>query len=85
MKPIPPSQLKEAIEWINTYIDRYMILVFCNAGVGRGAPSVVIGYLCCYKHYRFDDAMVFVAKRKPHISTLPDLQRTINAVMSLIY
>lgn len=84
MKMIPPSQLKEAVEWINTHIDRYMILVFCNAGVGR-APSVVIGYLCCYKRYSFENAVAFVAKRKPHISTLPDLQRTIEAVMSSIY
>lgn len=83
MQPIPSEQLKEAVEWIGNHIDRYKIMVFCNAGVGR-SPSVVIGYLCCFMGYGFGDAVEFVAKRKPDISILPVLIRTIEAAKSSI-
>jgi len=83
MQPIPSEQMKEAVEWIRDYIDRYKILAFCNAGVGR-SPSVVIGYLCCFKGLSFGDAVEFVARRKPDISILPELIRTIEDVKSSI-
>jgi protein-tyrosine phosphatase len=83
MQPIPSEQMKEAVEWIRNHIDRYKIMVFCNAGVGR-SPSVVIGYLCCFLGYSFGDAVEFVAKRKPDISILPGLIRTIEDVKSSI-
>ena len=35
MQPIPSEQMKEAVEWFRDHIDRYKIMVFCNAGVGR--------------------------------------------------
>ncbi|GAG53883.1 unnamed protein product, partial [marine sediment metagenome] len=35
MQPIPLEQMKEAVEWIRDHIDRYKIMVFCNAGIGR--------------------------------------------------
>ena len=54
-------------------------MVFCNAGIGR-SPSVVIGYLCCVMGYSFGDAVEFVARRKPDISILPGLIRTIEVV-----
>lgn len=76
MQPIPPEQMKEAVEWIKDHIVHHKIMVFCNAGIGR-SPSVVIGYLCCSLGYSFGDAVEFVAKRKPDISTLPHLIRTI--------
>ncbi|MEA2075404.1 MAG: dual specificity protein phosphatase [Euryarchaeota archaeon] len=83
MQPIPSEQMKEAIEWIRNRIDRYKIMVFCNAGIGR-SPSVVIGYLCCFLEYSFGEAVEFVAKRKPDISILPELIRTIGDVKSAI-
>lgn len=83
MQPIPPEQMKEAVEWIMDHISRYKILVFCNAGIGR-SPSVVIGYLCCSLGYSFGEAVEFVAKRKPEISILPMLIRTIEAMKSSI-
>jgi len=83
MQPVPSEQMKEAVEWIRDHIDRYKILVFCNAGVGR-SPSVVIGYLCCFKGLSFGEAVEFVAKRKPDISILPGLIRTIGDVKSSI-
>jgi protein-tyrosine phosphatase len=83
MQPIPSEQMKEAVEWIRDHIDRYKIMVFCNAGIGR-SPSVVIGYLCCFKGLRFGDVVEFVAKRKPDISILPELIRTIEDVKSAI-
>lgn len=83
MQPIPSEQMKEAVEWIKNHISRYKIMVFCNAGIGR-SPSVVIGYICCSLGYSFGDAVEFVAKRKPDISILPLLIRTIEAVKSSI-
>ena len=83
MQPIPHEQMKEAIEWIRDHITRYKIMVFCNACIGR-SPSVVIGYLCCFLGHSFGDAVEFVAKRKPDISVLPDLIRTIEDVKSSI-
>ena len=79
MQPIPPKQMKEAVEWIRDHIERHKIMVFCNAGIGR-SPSVVIGYLCCFLDYGFGDAVEFVARRKPDISILPELIRTIDAL-----
>lgn len=79
MQPIPPEQMKEAVEWIRDHIEWYKIMVFCNAGIGR-SPSVVIGYLCCFLEYSFGDAVEFVARIKPDISILPELTRTIEDV-----
>ena len=79
MQPIPSKPMGEAVEWIRDHIDRYKIMVFCNAGIGR-SPSVVIGYLCCVMGYSFGDAVEFVARRKPDISILPGLIRTIEDV-----
>ena len=79
MRPIPAHQMKEVVDWIQTHIGRYSILVVCNAGVGR-SPSVVIGYLCCIKGYDYEEAVTFVAQRKPHIAVLPELKKTIEAV-----
>ena len=78
MRPIPSEQMKEAAEWIRDHISRHVIMVFCNAGIGR-SPSVVIGYLCCALGYGFGEAVEFVAKRKSDISILPDLIKTIQA------
>jgi protein-tyrosine phosphatase len=83
LQPIPSEQMKEAVEWIRNHIDRYKVMAFCNAGIGR-SPSVVIGYLCCFLGYSFGDAVEFVAKRKPDISILPELIRTIEVVKSSI-
>ncbi|MBC8521694.1 MAG: dual specificity protein phosphatase family protein [Methanomicrobia archaeon] len=83
MQPIPSEQMKEALEWIRAHIDRYKIMVFCNAGIGR-SPSVVIGYICCSLGHSFGEAVEFVAKRKPEISILPKLIRTIEDVKSPI-
>ncbi len=84
MQPIPPEQMKEAVEWIRDHIERYKIMVFCNAGIGR-SPSVVIGYLCCFLEYSFGDAVEFVARRKPDISILPKLIRTIEDVTTRLH
>jgi protein-tyrosine phosphatase len=78
MTPIPAEQMKEAVEWIRDQISRHIIMVFCNAGIGR-SPSVVIGYLCCVLGYGFGDAVEFVARRKSDVSILPDLIKTIEA------
>lgn len=82
MQPIPMDQMKEAVEWIEDHIISYKIMVFCNAGIGR-SPSVVIGYLCCSLGYGFGEAVESVAKRRPNISILPNLIRTIEDVKDL--
>jgi protein-tyrosine phosphatase len=83
MQPIPSEQMKEAVEWIRDHISQHKIMVFCNAGIGR-SPSVTIGYLCCFSGYSFGDAVKFVARRKPDISVLPDLIKTIEEVKSIL-
>jgi protein-tyrosine phosphatase len=82
MKPIPVSQMREAVDWIRDRIHEHKIMVFCNAGVGR-SPSVVIGYLCCVLGYGFGEAVEFVAQRKADISTLPNLIKTIEEAKAL--
>ena len=83
MQPIPSAQMLEAVKWIQKHISKHIIMVFCNAGIGR-SPSVVIGYLCSFLNYGFGEAIEYVAKRKPDISILPNLLRTIEEVKAEI-
>ena len=83
MQPIPSAQMLEAVKWIQKHISKHIIMVFCNAGIGR-SPSVVIGYLCCFLNYGFGEAVEYVAKRKSDISILPNLLRTIEEVKAEI-
>ena len=83
MQPIPSAQMLEAAKWIQKHISKHIIMVFCNAGIGR-SPSVVIGYLCCFLNYGFGEAIEYVAKRKSDISILPNLLRTIEEVKAEI-
>ena len=83
MHPIQPEQMKDAIEWIRENIGDNKIMVFCNAGVGR-SPSVVVGFLCCVLGYSFGEAVEYVATRRPYMSTLPNLFRTIEETKKLI-
>jgi len=76
MQPIPPEQMREAVEWIRDNINDRNIMVFCNAGIGR-SPSVVVAYICCVLGVSFGDAVEYVAVRKPYMSTLPNLIVTI--------
>lgn len=78
MTPIPDHQLKEAVHWIRDHIGSHTVLVSCNAGVGRSA-SVIVAYLCS-TGYGFGEAVEFVARRKPNISTLPNLILGIDAL-----
>ncbi|NIR61620.1 MAG: dual specificity protein phosphatase family protein [Gammaproteobacteria bacterium] len=79
MQPVPAAQLAEAIAWIAERIARERILVYCNAGVGR-SPSICVGYLCCGLGYGFGRAVETVARRRPYMSVLPDLIKSIGAV-----
>jgi len=83
MQPIPSAQMLEAVKWIQKHISKHIIMVFCNAGIGR-SPSVVIGYLCCFLNYGFGEAIEYVAKTKSDISILPNLLRTIEEVKAEI-
>ncbi len=79
MQPIPPQQLREAVEWIGDHIGDHRIMVFCNAGVGR-SPSSVVAYLCVVGGHSFGSAVEFVASRKPYMSILPNLIKSIEDV-----
>jgi protein-tyrosine phosphatase len=79
MEPIPAEQLKDAVEWIRHNIGNHRIMVFCNAGVGR-SPSVVVAYLCCIRGYSFGNAVDYVAVRRPYMSILPNLKKTIEEI-----
>lgn len=83
MQPIPEDQMMEAVRWIRDHIPDYTLMVFCNAGVGR-SPSVVIGYLYCVLGYGFGESVEFVARKKPYISTLPNLIRTVEGARRLL-
>ena len=83
MQPIPSAQMLEAVKWIQKHISKHIIMVFCNAGIGR-SPSVVIGHLCCFLNYGFGEAIEYVAKTKSDISILPNLLRTIEEVKAEI-
>ena len=76
MQPISVEQMKDAVEWIARTIQDHRIMVFCNTGVGR-LPSVVVGYLCFEMGFSFGEAVEFVATRRPYMSILPDLIKTI--------
>lgn len=83
MHPIPTDQLEEAVRWLDHHIADHNIYLFCNAGVGRSA-SVAVSYLCCYRDHSFGDAVEFVARRKPDISTLPKLINRIDELRTRI-
>lgn len=83
MHPIPVDQLEEAVRWLANHIADHNIYLFCNAGVGRSA-SVAVSYLCCYRDYSFGEAVEFVARRKPDISTLPKLIERIDELRDRI-
>lgn len=78
--PIPSQKMREAIRWISQHIATHRVLVCCNAGVGRSA-SVVIGYLCSVG-FGYGEAVEFVARKKPDISTLPRLIETIEEALA---
>lgn len=78
-RPIPAVQLAEAVEWIEARLPAQTVLVYCNAGVGR-STSVVIGYLCIANGLGFGQAVEFVARKRPHMSILPELLTAIERV-----
>ncbi len=77
MQPIPVEQICRCIEWIDSHIGRYHIMVFCSAGVGR-SPSIVISYLCCRCGFGFGEAVEYIAGHRPYMSILPMLMPNIN-------
>lgn len=78
-RPIPAIQLAEAVAWIEAQRPTQTVLVYCNAGVGR-STSVVVGYLCIAQGMGFGQAVEFVARKRPHMSILPELLTAIDRV-----
>ena len=76
MQPIPAKQLTDAVVWLRSNMENKRIMVFCNAGIGR-SPSVVVAFLCCVLGYSFGEAVEYVATRRPYMSILPNLIKTI--------
>lgn len=82
MQPIDPKPLADALTFLSGALPVHRVLLFCNAGVGR-SPSVCVAYLCCECGLGFGQAVETVARRKPFMSILPDLLKSIEAVREL--
>src|SRR5256885_16458785 len=70
-----PTQLDEAVEWLEQHEKEHRLMVWCRAGMGRSG-SVVIAYLCPIKGAPYQDAGQQVSLRPPGGTPLPTLERT---------
>ncbi len=77
-----PTQLDEAVEWLEQYEKGNRLIVCCRAGMGRSV-SVVIAYLCLTKKMLYQEAVKLVSARRPGASPLPNLEATIHFVRQL--
>lgn len=82
-QPIPAEKMAKAIKWISDHIKDHKIMVFCRMGIARSA-SVIIGYLASAGGLSFGEAVEFVARKKPHISILPELITTIEEALEIL-
>ena len=75
--------MARAIKWISENIEKgKVVMVFCRMGIGRSS-SVIIGYLMS-RGFGFGQAVEFVARKKPHISILPELITTIEEALKIL-
>jgi protein-tyrosine phosphatase len=77
-----PSQLDEAVAWLERHENGNRLLVCCRAGMGRSV-SVVIAYLCLVKGMPYEEAVKEVSARRPGATPLPNLEATIQFVRML--
>jgi len=77
-----PTQLDEAVEWLEQHEKEHRLMVCCRAGMGRSV-SVVIAYLCLIKGVPYQDAVKQVSLRRPGATPLPNLEGTIRLVREL--
>ena len=77
-----PTQLDEAVEWLEQHEKEHRLMVCCRAGMGRSV-SVVIAYLCLIKGVPYQDAVKQVSLRRPGATPLPNLEGAIRLVREL--
>lgn len=77
---IEPEIMSEAIQWIATHIPHHTILLICNAGMQR-SPSIAVAYLCSIG-FGYDEAVRFVAAKKPDFTPVPDLCNSIEECLN---
>jgi protein-tyrosine phosphatase len=77
-----PMRLADAVRWVEAHLTDNRVMVCCRAGMGRSV-SVVMAYLCCVEHRAYDDVLKLVMTRRPGAMPLPNLEETIEHVLSL--
>jgi protein-tyrosine phosphatase len=77
-----PRRLDDAVRWVERHLTDNRVMVCCRAGMGRSV-SVVMAYLCCVENMAYDDVLKLVMTRRPGAMPLPNLENTIERVLSL--
>lgn len=77
-----PSQLDEAVAWLERHEQGNRLLICCRAGMGRSV-SVVIAFLCIVKGMPYQEAVKLVSARRPGATPLSNLEGTILLVRQL--
>jgi len=77
-----PRRLAEAVLWVEQHIRENRVMVCCRAGMGRSV-SVVMAYLCCVENMAYADVLKLVMTRRPGAMPLPNLEHTIEHVLTL--
>ena len=77
-----PWQLAEAVRWVEQHLVDNRVMVCCRAGMGRSV-SVAMAYLCCVENMAYSDVLKLVMTRRPGAMPLPNLESTIERVLTL--
>lgn len=77
-----PTQLDEAVAWLEEHEAGNRLMVCCRAGMGRSV-SVVIAYLCLAKGMPYQEAVQEVCARRPGATPIPNLETAIRFVRTL--
>lgn len=77
-----PNRLADAVQWVERHLTDDRVMVCCRAGMGRSV-SVVMAYLCCVENMAYADVLKLVMTRRPGAMPLPNLEATIERVLTL--
>jgi hypothetical protein len=73
---VQSDQLRCAVDWINSAMNRGPVVVFCRYGKGRSA-SIAVAYLCLVCGMSYEGAVELVREKRPGANPLPDLDQVI--------
>ncbi len=77
-----PGRLADAVRWVEQHVMDNRVMVCCRAGMGRSV-SVVMAYLCCVEHMAYADVLKLIMTRRPGAMPLPNLEHTVEHVLTL--